>query len=118
MIPMIADLHHAQGNVIADLGEPAFVVQSACDQLDQALVHLERWLSDNPCPHPEMFRAVEVLVGACAGLWAMMTNVARHAPAGIDADVGELSASFIGSMAGRVDSLERAWSQARLLQLL
>jgi hypothetical protein len=118
VVPMVVELHHAQGNVIADVGEPACVVLATCDQLDQALARLERWLRDNPCPDPEMSRSMDGLIGACAGLWAMMTGVARRAPAGIDAGVDQLSTSFIGSMAGRVDSLERAWSHARRLSLI
>ncbi len=114
---MIIALHRAQGDLIADVGEPALVVLAACDQIDAALARLERFLRDNPSPDPDVSRSMEALIGACAGLWAMMTEVARRAPEGIDAGVDQLPESFATYMSRRVDSLERAWSHARRLSL-
>lgn len=116
-MPLIIALHRAQGDLIADVGEPATVLLAACDQIDQAIVRLERFLDDHPSPDPEMSRLMDALIGACSGLWAMMTAVARRAPRGIDAGTDDLPESFATYMARRVDSLERAWSHARRLSL-
>ena len=61
---------------------------------------------------------MRALVGACAGLWATTVQVARLAPAGIDAGAAHLPASCTIQMAERVDALEVALEQVTRLGLL
>jgi len=115
---MVATIHRTQADLIADVGEPAVVVLAACDQLDQSIADLRRWMLDHPSPEPELDLCLSSLVRACSGLGTMMTTVARLAPAGIDTEVHHLPASFAQYMEGQVDALADAWAEVRRLELV
>jgi len=116
--PRIRALHTALVDVIADIGEPALVLHGTCARFDRRIAELDRWMLANPCPDATAERSVRALVGACAGLWATTVQVARLAPAGIDAGAAHLPASCTVQMAERVDALEVALEQVTRLGLL
>ena len=117
-IPHVVALHEAQGDLIADIGEPAPVLLESCARIDRAITRLERFLDTNPCPDPDLARSVEALIGACSGLWASASTIARRVPWGMDAGAVDLPDSFVDFMGRRITSLERAWSHARRLSLV
>jgi hypothetical protein len=116
--PWVHLLFWAQVDLIADIGEPAPAVLAACDEVDHRIVELERWMHRNPSPDAAMEQGVHALIGACSGLWAATSKVARLTPAGIDAGTAHLPESVVHQLSERVDSLEAAWVEMRRLQLL
>jgi len=111
--PLIAALCSAQQELMIAVGDPGVTVLAACDQLDRAIADAELWMISNPCPDGQVAESVSDLVAACSGMWAMMTAIARRAPAGIDAGAQVLPRTFSGYMVERVTALAHARDDIR-----
>jgi hypothetical protein len=116
--PRIRALHAALIDLIADIGEPAIVLHGTCTRFDRRITELDRWLLGHPCPDETAALRLRELIGACAGLWATTMQVARLAPAGIDAGAAHLPSSCTIQMAERVDALEVALEGVTRIGLL
>jgi hypothetical protein len=116
--PRIRALYTALIDLIADIGEPAIVLHGTCARFDRRITELDRWLLGHPCPDAMAALRLRELIGACAGLWATTVQVARRAPAGIDAGAAHLPPACTIQMAERVDALEVALEGVTRIGLL
>lgn len=80
--PIVRSLMEAEDRLISTSEAPAVVVLAACDQLNAAIHHAQRWLEARRCPDDNFGINFRELVSACQGLSAIMQTVSREAPEG------------------------------------